>query len=280
MILHAAHRAAEGRRALIGSWREARELWRRVTGAVRVHALVLMLDHLHALFEDSQLNAYRSALRGFALWLNRARGTSGAVFEHHARPVPVRAGNHLRRTVRYVLLNPCRAGLVGDPLAWAFSTHSDAVGLAWPACRRADRDPDGFHAWVSSDSAVAVGGTLLPRGTRRAGRSGVLQPAELVEIAAAVSAITRTPTEHLQRRGPARSLLLQSARVLSTATLREIAEFAGVHRMTVMRVPTTRDRRIALIERVLGDPRFCALDADAFRRVQRLHRSKASLARM
>lgn len=49
--------------------------------------------------------------------------------------------------------NPCRARLVADPLAWPFSTHRDAVGLAVdPVVPRAG--PDELPAQIAREIGV------------------------------------------------------------------------------------------------------------------------------
>ena len=80
----------------------------------------------------------------------------------------------LQRDLRYVALNPPRAGLVDDPVSWLFSTHRDVVGASvdpWidaPRLARALGRPlhgfiDTYHRYVSSDPTVRVAGTPTPR---------------------------------------------------------------------------------------------------------------------
>lgn len=260
-MLHACPRAAHGT-LLFRSWTEARALWDRLTAGLRFRALVLMPDHVHVQLTDAtQLAPLTVALRSYARWRNGARGESGPVWEHRASPTPIRGTEHVDRTTRYIHLNPCRRGLVRDPLAWPFSTHRDAVGLALPAVRRPVPDPERFHAWVSGDPAVSVGGTPMPRSP-----SAAAPPWSLSQVAAAVSALTRTPETALRTRGPARGLLLCAASRLTEASDALIAKFAGVDRTTVGRAAALRDRRLAVVERVVGDERFALLRDGDLRR--------------
>jgi hypothetical protein len=186
--------------------------------------------------------AQRNARRGRPVW------------EYRASPTPIRGKEHVERTTRYIHLNPCRRGLAGDPLAWPFSTHRDAVGLALPVVRPPFPNPERFHAWVSGDPAVDSSGTPLPRASNTAPSTWSLQ-----QVTAAVSALTRTPAPALRTRGAARSLLICAAAWLAAVPDATLAPFAGVDRSTVRRVAKRRDSRLAVVERVIGDGRFALL---------------------
>ena len=260
-MMHACPRATRGT-LLFRSWAEARALWIRLATGPRFRALVLMPDHVHVQLTDAaQLAPLAVALRSFARWRNGSRGECGPVWEHRSRPTPIRGRNHVERTTRYIHLNPCRRGLALDPLAWPFSTHRDAVGLAWPVARRPVPDPERFHAWVSADPSVATSGSPLPRT-----RSAAVPCWSLTQVAAAVSALTRTPEMALRTRGPARGLLLCAATRLTEAPEALIAEFAGVDRKTIRRAAARRDPRLAVVERVVGDERFALLRDGDLRR--------------
>jgi len=112
----------------------------------------------------------------------------------------------LRILVKYVHLNPCRAEIVSDPLAWPFCTHRDACGLALPQVVPQVQHVAAFHRFVSSDPFVVIGGTSLPEGAR------IGEPFAVLE---AVSALTRTPIGDLRRRGAWRRLFLGAAFVLA-----------------------------------------------------------------
>ncbi|MBW1879754.1 MAG: hypothetical protein JRJ84_15435, partial [Deltaproteobacteria bacterium] len=204
---------------------EARALWSRVAGAVPgLVALVLMPNHFHLQHSRDVRRALAVAMRGFARWRNARRGEHGRVWSQMPEPAPLVDAQKRRRTERYIHLNPCRAGIVDDPLAWAWSTHRDAVGLALDPVRPRVRDPRAYHHWVSGDPHVRVEGTELPiaSGAMLAGRKG------LATLAPAVSEVARTPVDLLCRRGAARSLLLRSGRSLCQASTAEIAEYCGV----------------------------------------------------
>lgn len=248
---------------LFHTWAEAKALWDLIVQRVRHHGMALMPDHLHALLgHAAQVEALHRAMRAFARWRNAERGERGPVFRHGALPDEVPTGQHLDRTRRYIHLNPCRAGLVKDPLAWPFSTHRDAVGLALPPVIQPVADPERFHAYVSSDPKVAVQGTPLPRRAALDDRARLT----LAQVRAAVSALTREPASALARRGPARSLLIDAAAHLLPLGTDELATALDVDPTTVRRHAErlgdkSADARITLVATVASDPRF-ALPAE------------------
>lgn len=259
---HFVLRAREGT-LLWHTWREAAALWQRVAAAAPgAAAICVMPDHVHVLHPRDIRAPLLGAARRYARWRNTRRGERGAVFRPLGAAVIAAGAVKRRRDERYIHLNPCRAGLVSDPLAWPFSTHRDAVGLAVGAARPAAPDPVAYHRYVSGDPHVAVSGTELPEVTPWVGAS----EAALVRVEAAVSALTRTPAPGLRRRGPARTLLIRAARTLTTASAPEIAAFVGVTARTVHKTARHYDHAVALVDRVLGDPRFRGLGPEDLRR--------------
>jgi hypothetical protein len=258
-MFHLVARGADGR-LLFRTWREGLALWDRVWRAVPdAAALVLMPDHLHLLHVVDVREALAAAASGFARWRNAARGERGRVFEALPPAEPLVDDDKRRRSHRYVHLNPCRARLVRDPLAWPLGTHRDAVGLAWDPVVRVRPDPERFHAWVSADPSVAVDGTPLPGWTRRTDDLGAVRDA--------VSAVTRTPLSALGRRGAARTLFLRAAAELCpSASADEAAALVGASRATAYRAAHAR-LELAPVVRALGDERFAPLGDGDLRRL-------------
>lgn len=245
---------------LFHTWDEASELWRRLIEAFPgLVALVLMPDHVHLVVPQDDRQRVRALQSGYARWRNARRGQRGAAFEPHPQAVAIPDRLHLQRTIRYIHLNPCRARLVNDPLDWPFSTHRDAVGLAWPAARRPEDDPARFHAYVSGDPSVSLEGTHLPWGAGR-----LLLPDVVVD---ALSAVMRTPHWRLvERKGADRRLAMGAARDLTDASLRQVGAVFRVTPAAVRSAPPTPSGLIRILERVAGDARFEALDSLDLRR--------------
>jgi hypothetical protein len=238
-------------RPLFRSWEEGCHLWNlMLRHCPSPRALCVMPDHVHLLHTADAARGFHLARRAYAQWLLHRQADSRL---WHRAPPPkfVPAGQKLNRDIRYIHLNPCRAHLVDDPLAWPLSTHLDAVGLAVPPCRPAMSDSAGFHAYVSGDPTVAVAGSELP--------IPALSPS-LDDLRNAVSAATRTPTSTLlARRGPARSLFLTAARAVTNRKVAEIADYAGVSARAVRTIPRQRTRATDRIARMAGDPRIRGL---------------------
>lgn len=100
--------------------------------------------------------------------LRRSKGSASEIgWQPVETPGVLTDREKIQRNIRYVILNPVRAGLVDDPLSWPWSTHRDFVGAVvdpWVdeerirAVLRMDRP--GFktwmHAYVASDDSVTV----------------------------------------------------------------------------------------------------------------------------
>ncbi|MCB9679696.1 MAG: hypothetical protein H6737_31605 [Alphaproteobacteria bacterium] len=256
-MFHYAARAASGS-VLFHTWQEGVRLYeilgRNVTNPV---ALCIMPDHVHLQTPTDDRRSFAVGLAAFARARNAARGETGPVFEPTEPPVQLATRDKIRRSERYIHLNPCRAALADDPLAWPLSTYRDAVGLSVTPFRAPAPDPHRLHAYTSGDPTVDIRGTLLP--------VAPLGVATLTQIAEACCALYRAPIAALHRRGPTRALFLRAARVLTDATTTEIADRARMSRRAVQDVEALLDDRVRQVARVVGDPRFASLPAGDLR---------------
>jgi hypothetical protein len=256
------HHALHARRGLwlFHDWEEARALWDRLLAVAPVHHLCLMPDHVHLLTQRAAPDRLRAAMSGHSRWLGHRWGWEGLRLWRPLEP-PGSLANpaQLERTRRTILLYPCRVGLVGDPLSWAFSTHRDATGLAWPPARRQVSDPRDFHAFVSRDRSVNPQGTDLPMHPPH-----THQPS-YEDVLYALSAVSRTPVPALIRPGRARRLLIHCVRSLTDLTTRELASRLRMSHSAVSRVRTGHDAVAHVVVRVIGDPRFAPLQPEDLR---------------
>jgi hypothetical protein len=185
-------------------------------------AAVLLPDHLHAIPETDAVGVGRQRLAAVLSGVTRHWRCDRRDRALEWRLAPSRAlasiRDHLARDVRYLALNPCRAGLVRDPLEWLWSTHRDVVGAVadpWVTAERLapalGRAVPGFvrahHAFVSADHSVRVDGTPLPRPAVPTGWGA----SGLERICAAALAATRARAPDLGRRSEARRLLVRLA---------------------------------------------------------------------
>ncbi len=157
----------------VGWW-----FWRRMRETFPcAMAACLMPNHPHVLAEGDPA-VLHGRMRGLMSGLTRRLGEH-KLWESAPDPTPIRNAAQLERHVKYVHLNPCRAGLAEDPLSWAWTTHRGLIGAEvdpWVTVARlaprVHKPIDGYrealHAYVCNDSKVAASRrhfpTLAPRG--------------------------------------------------------------------------------------------------------------------
>ncbi len=243
---------------LFHDWLEAGALWNRLSTLQGLRAAVVMPDHVHVLISAPDRRRWFDVLRGYARWRNAHRGLRRArVWLPFEAPEPIKGFKHLRRTIRYIHLNPCRDHLVVDPLGWPFSTHRDSTGLAIPSIIRPEKDPQSFHSFISSDPSVAVKGTPFPRAPT------TMLPPTPGQVITAVSAVTRTPLPVSEWNGTPRALLVKCLKVLARCSVLEIATMAGISRGSVWRACSKVESQVFSVQNLLGDARFAAIHKQA-----------------
>lgn len=92
---------------------------------------VLMPNHYHLIMETPEANLSRGMQRlllSYAQWFNRRHRRSGHVFQGRYGAILVDRETHLLELIRYVVLNPVRAGLVARPSEWTWSSYNAATG--------------------------------------------------------------------------------------------------------------------------------------------------------
>ena len=97
------------------------------------HAYCLMDNHYHLLVETpfANLAVGMRQLNGvFTQKYNRKHERTGHLFEGRYKAILVKKESHLLQTARYIVLNPVRAGIVGDPGDWKWSSFNATVGSA------------------------------------------------------------------------------------------------------------------------------------------------------
>ncbi len=98
-----------------------------------IHAWVFMHNHLHLLVtpadEQSLPKTMQSVGRRYAQYFNRTYRRSGSLWEGRYKCSLVDTDAYLLCCYRYIELNPVRAGIVGKPEDYAYSSyHANAVG--------------------------------------------------------------------------------------------------------------------------------------------------------
>ena len=102
---------------------------------VRVHGWVFMTNHVHLLLTPSSENAISRLLqylgRIYVRYFNFAYARSGTLFEGRFKSSPVQQERYLLTCLRYIELNPVRAGMVTDPGDYQWSSYRmHAFGIA------------------------------------------------------------------------------------------------------------------------------------------------------
>ncbi len=100
--------------------------------AWRLHAYVLMGNHYHLLLETPEANLSRGMHRLNAVYsqkFNFRHERVGHLLQGRFKAILVEKERHLLELVRYVVLNPVRAGLAGTAADWPWSNYRATAGL-------------------------------------------------------------------------------------------------------------------------------------------------------
>lgn len=100
---------------------------------VAIHAYVLMDNHLHLLATPSSADALsrmmQSLGRRYVGWFNARHQRSGTLWEGRFRAGLIEGERHLLACMRYIELNPVRAGLCVEAAQWPWSSAAHHMGL-------------------------------------------------------------------------------------------------------------------------------------------------------
>lgn len=118
---------------------------------VALHAYVLMSNHVHLLATpraaDSMPRTMQTVGRRYVGRFNRAHSRSGTLWEGRYRATLVDTDRYFFACMRYIELNPLRAGMVGEPGDHRWSSHrANAFGADDPLVT--------FHTLYSSLGAT------------------------------------------------------------------------------------------------------------------------------
>ena len=135
-IYHVAPIGNDGRGIVVDDHDRVR-LLALIERAARQHRWIilgycLMTNHFHLLLRvgESGLSAGMQAILGdYARFWNRRHGHAGHLFRNRFSMVDVLSERHLLASVRYIDLNPVRAGMRSNPEDWPWSSYRSHVGL-------------------------------------------------------------------------------------------------------------------------------------------------------
>lgn len=97
----------------------------------RVLAYCLMPNHVHFIMVPTQADGLRATLaeahRRYTRAINVRENWRGHLWQERFHSFPMDTG-HTLNAIRYVELNPVRAGIVSDPAAWPWSSAPQHLG--------------------------------------------------------------------------------------------------------------------------------------------------------
>ncbi len=102
---------------------------------LRIHAYVLMTNHVHLLASPMEENSIGKTLqslgRRYVQYFNASYGRTGTLWESRYRATVVDAESYLLSCSRYIELNPVRAAMVKAPGEYPWSSyHQNGLGKA------------------------------------------------------------------------------------------------------------------------------------------------------
>lgn len=103
----------------------------------RIHSFCLMTNHIHLVMQIGDIPLSRImqniSLR-YTKWINFTQSRTGHVFQGRYKALLLDADTYLLELVRYIHLNPVRAGMVATPEDYPWSGHRTYLGtefLPW-----------------------------------------------------------------------------------------------------------------------------------------------------
>ncbi len=99
---------------------------------VAVHAYVLMDNHVHLLVTPQQSDGASCMMqalgRRYVAWFNQRHGRSGTLWEGRFRGALIDSERYFLTCMRYIDLNPVRAGMVTNCRDFIWSSHAHYIG--------------------------------------------------------------------------------------------------------------------------------------------------------
>jgi REP element-mobilizing transposase RayT len=95
-------------------------------------AFVLMTNHFHLVIQTPEPNLSRGMQwfnTAYVVWLNRRHRRSGHLYGGRFKAVVIEKETYFLEVLRYVVLNPVRAGMVGRPEDFRWSSYRATAGL-------------------------------------------------------------------------------------------------------------------------------------------------------
>jgi putative transposase len=107
----------------------------------RIHGFCLMTNHIHLVMQLGDIPLSRImqnvSLR-YTKWINFTQARTGHVFQGRYKAILIDADAYLLELVRYVHLNPVRAGVAASADEWRWTGHRAYLGIETIPCLTTD----------------------------------------------------------------------------------------------------------------------------------------------
>jgi putative transposase len=98
----------------------------------RIHGFCLMSNHIHLIMQVAEvplLRIMQSLALRYTKWINYTQGRTGHVFQGRYKALLLDADAYMLELVRYIHLNPVRAGIASTAEEHPWSGHRAYVGM-------------------------------------------------------------------------------------------------------------------------------------------------------
>jgi len=96
-----------------------------------IHAFCLMTNHVHLILQVQEISLSRilqNLSQRYTIWVNWREGRRGHLFQGRYKAVLIDADTYLLELIRYIHLNPVRAGIVKRSEDYRWSSHRAYLG--------------------------------------------------------------------------------------------------------------------------------------------------------
>jgi len=229
-----------------------------------------MENHYHLVLETPKGNLSRGMgyLNGiYALWLNKKYKRVGHLFQGRYRSIIVEKEAYLIALCKYIVLNPVREDLVEFPESWRWSSYRAMIGesekpaalaIDWILSQFGDNKKSAMHLFKNYVMEVRdkefpltdVKGQIILGGKKLEEKLKVIVKGgeDLKEISKAQKYFTRPNlTEFIPgktiRGRKLKTEKIYEAYTIYEYTMKEIADYIGVHYCTISRIIKRRETK-------------------------------------
>jgi putative transposase len=163
LLYHVMARGIEGRDIFLSS-KDREEFLARIVemasekGGPKVYAWALMSNHFHLLLRPAETHLstlMQRLMTAHAVNFNKRHKRKGHLFQNRYKSIVIEEDSYFLELVRYIHLNPVRAGIVNTLAAldkYRYSGHSVVMGKRDYAAQ----DVDGVLSWFSNERKTAL----------------------------------------------------------------------------------------------------------------------------